>query len=99
METEAGETETVSAVHLVLLSLMLLRAGVLPCRYSVLSSPCFVQRQDGYYFTRYFWNFFHVMFLCFLGAEVQLLRLFRDESKLDYFPHLLTYLAFCSNCH
>lgn len=70
MDTEAGETETVSAEHLVLLSLVLLRAGVLPCCYSVLPSPCFLtasflQRQDGYCFTGYFWIFVRVMFLCF----------------------------------
>lgn len=72
MDTEAGETEAVSAVHLVLLSLVLLRAGVLPCHYSVQPSPCFLtvsflQRQDGYCLTGYFWNFVHVMLLCVLG--------------------------------
>lgn len=75
MDTEAGETEMVSAVHMVLVSLVSLRAGVLPCYYSVLPSPSFLtasflQRQDGCCFTGYFWNFVHVMFLCFNIAFV-----------------------------
>lgn len=67
---EAEETEVVSAEHLVSLTLALVRAGVLPCNYSVLPSPgplaaSFLQRQDGFCFTRYFWNLANVMFLCF----------------------------------
>lgn len=67
METEV--TEGVSAEHLVSLTPALVRAGVLPCNYSELPSPgplteSFLQRQDGFCFTGYFWNLANVMFLC-----------------------------------
>ena len=70
MDMEAEETEMVSHENLVSPTLALVRAGVLPCNYSVLPSPgplalsCF-QRQDGFCFTGYFWNLANVMFLCF----------------------------------
>lgn len=70
MGMEAEETEVVPAEHLSSLTLALIRAGVLPCSYSVLpsSSPLaasFLQRQDGFCFEGYFWNLANVMFLCF----------------------------------
>lgn len=70
METEAGETETVSAVRLVLLSLMLLRAGVftLPLLSPVFTLFC---SETG-------WLLFHKIFLEFFSCHVSVL--FRCRS-------------------